>query len=119
VVNQHNPITITSPDDQPSELLLSLLGLETTNFKVHFLIESDGLVLKLGHKFTYIFDNEENSIVLKFALDNTTFPADSEYISFTLIAPLGALRLEVRNIDGQSLSSVDGFLVFPRSDIIG
>jgi len=32
---------------------------------------------------------------------------------------VGALRLEVKNIDGSSLSSADGFLAFPRKDMVG
>jgi hypothetical protein len=40
-------------------LILNVVGIEKTSFKVRLIDQINGLELKLGEKFTYLFDNAE------------------------------------------------------------
>lgn len=50
------------------KLIVGIVGLDRTSFKVRFLNHESVFKLKLGEKFTYLMDNEENSLDLAFAL---------------------------------------------------
>lgn len=56
---------ITNKDEQPAELILGIVGLEKTSFKVRFINQLNGLSVKIGEKFAYLMDDEEKEIELR------------------------------------------------------
>lgn len=57
-INQQNPVIVMNQEDQPAELIIGVVGLEKTSFKVRFLNQINGLQVKLGEKFSYLMDDE-------------------------------------------------------------
>ena len=58
-INQYNPMIVHNQAKAEQNLIINVVGIEKTSFKVRFIDQINGLELKLGEKFTYLFDNEE------------------------------------------------------------
>lgn len=56
-----------------------------------------GLSVSLGEKFSYLFDDEEDSITLEFRTDRETFSDKDTHLHFNLISPVNSLELTVSN----------------------
>jgi hypothetical protein len=50
-------MVIHNKQEKPMQLVLGIIGLEKTSFKVRFLDEKNGLEVKLGEKFSYLMDD--------------------------------------------------------------
>jgi hypothetical protein len=48
VANQQNPIILTNTHEQPQALIIGVVGLEQTDFKVTFVEKAGGLTVQLG-----------------------------------------------------------------------
>lgn len=68
-INQQNPMVVHNKQNEPAELILGVFGLDKTAFKVRFLNEKNGMEVKLGEKFSYLMDDEEKELEVKFVLD--------------------------------------------------
>jgi hypothetical protein len=101
-VNQQNPMVVHNKLDEPTELVLGVFGLEKTAFKVRFLNEKNGMEVKLGEKFSYLMDDEEKELEVKFLLD-WELMGEEERLHFNLLSPLHSLKLSVGNEDGQTI----------------
>ena len=113
VINHHNPVFIENNLATSRTLVIALYGLEKTSFKIRFLEKTDGIALTLGEKFTYLFDDNENSISLKY------INKVEDNLFFNLLSPINSLTLTVSNADGQTLTSSEGYIVFKRNDLRG
>lgn len=116
-VSHQTPLVVTNPDDQPAELFIGLRGLERSSFQVRLQREVNGLQLRLGEKYTYLFDDEETEVKLKLAIEGAKLKPE-DHIAFTVVAPVGSVKLRVKNFDGLTLTATDGFLLFPHSSIV-
>lgn len=68
VINHYNPLIIHNPDSQPAELIVGVVGLEKTSFKVRFLGQDKSPNVKLGEKFSYLMDSEEKDLNIEFEM---------------------------------------------------
>lgn len=115
-INHQNPMIVRNRHESPVELVLAVVGLEKTSFKVRFLNEKNGLEVKLGERFTYLMDNEEKDLDIKFVFDSSTLE-DTHSLHFNLISPLHSLKLTVINLDGQHVESLQGYVSFKKQEI--
>lgn len=72
-INQHNPLVITNKNQQPSQLIISVVGLQKASFKVRFINQLNGLEVKHGEKFTYLFDDEEKDMKLHYTMSGEAY----------------------------------------------
>ena len=96
-INQQTPQLLSNKETKEQALIIEIVGLEMTLFKVRFIENVKGLEVSLGEKFSYLFDDEEKEITLKFITDRETFTERDTHINFNLISPTNSLQLTVTN----------------------
>ena len=74
--------------------------------------------MNLGEKFSYLFDEKEGEIALKFTYPKDKASSKDTHLYFNLISPTNSMELIVDNIDGAIYRAVDGYIEYKKKEIM-